>query len=1089
MSQETKIQARYAIVTLLMRGDAYLPGALVLGHSLRKHCTMRNSPQTATPESHLYDTVCMVTKDAITTESKEKVPGVSQAAIDKLKRVYDVVLPVEYMRFATRVMRTEGQQRAYGSMLKDLYTKWQILSLREYQKVLFIDADALVVSDISDLFNVEAPAAAFTHSGSTLRRWRVGTPYPYNDVKHGEIIDDTPDSMFLRNGLQYGTVAPGNLVLLKPDLEVREALKKMIEGAGVAGTEGYGHGGFSGPDEQSITEIYMRLLPGWLDQVEKHLAGISWDEKERTIVSNTGQSQILSPADYVAKVRRESLTSFVALAKRGNAVVPGIWHYISSAYDMVPQEVGSYRDIGARARAFHFLSPKAKPWYPDAMKWVDNNIWWQYAWDYHDTYREFWPGMTIQSAPPRLTNECTWCQLIRRPESKYKGHTLLTCPVLRGEIVEPIREVPAGWETMLQQAMPSIPVPVENKHFDMPNLMRTLPYDTAVHVINKIVDIAGAYLPVQVDILQPRLGAFVAAARSAINISKVGVYVGSDSDFLKACMVSPSGPGYEPITAFFGRSIIVFNDYLDNNLSRAERTGPQGWISFAIQNSIACIFIVNDGQTLSLPVGFKVYEEAGPLTERTKRSLYRLIWVINETFQTKYLTDPLRVKSGPTTVASKLLPASRSELAPTVTFAETAAAVSAVSVFDEKRGTGTTGDTRPSVKSVNEKVELGPDKGTAAVFMTVQDETKWMRDLRVYLESTLKDQFKITDDHRKALLHKNYDIVWQAAFRSDTVDPRPDHNYQRLETYGDKALGRQFDFYVMQLPRQYTSKEITRLVKEYQSGHAQGGYTDKLGLFKYLRYLLPPGVKPPDAWKSDVYESFMGALDYIGRAEGKQHVIDQAMQYHMKQLFVGGFDEDLMVADSDKGFVDQVFMKLGYSSAIREEHVNARVTQDEDSKIWSVTIYKPRVPKDKELVTRGLLTREIPNVLAALKGKGKDAVLDRAWALARKNLGITWKRANEISQSLRVSAEAKGLNEQVRKHLATRGYADFRIERPAELSYEQLEGTDVIFLMGIRHDGTQVRLLSARIPTSARSTKMEIRETGNKVLLEAALKL
>ena len=124
---------RYAHVSLLMAGEAYLPGCLVVGAALRYHVQTRAA------------LVCLV---------DDTVPAPARAM---LAEVYDRV-PV--------VARLRAHEDSYPPHLlsdawRDVYTKLHVFDagLLPYARVTFVDADLLPLRCFDHLFTLPAPAA------------------------------------------------------------------------------------------------------------------------------------------------------------------------------------------------------------------------------------------------------------------------------------------------------------------------------------------------------------------------------------------------------------------------------------------------------------------------------------------------------------------------------------------------------------------------------------------------------------------------------------------------------------------------------------------------------------------------------------------------------------------------------------------------------------------------------------------------------------------------------------------------------------------------------------------------------------------
>ena len=177
---------RYAHTTLLLGGDAYLPGCLVVGAALRWHV------QTGAA------LVCLV-DDSVSLRAREM-----------LGQIYDRVLLVPCLRAHESGYPTELLSAAY----RDLYTKLHIFDaeLFPYTRVSFIDADLLPIRCFDHLFTLPAPAAVIESVDPTSQ-------YTYfrhmSGVRHGEpvpssILEVTSDED-VTGGIN------GGLLIIEPD--------------------------------------------------------------------------------------------------------------------------------------------------------------------------------------------------------------------------------------------------------------------------------------------------------------------------------------------------------------------------------------------------------------------------------------------------------------------------------------------------------------------------------------------------------------------------------------------------------------------------------------------------------------------------------------------------------------------------------------------------------------------------------------------------------------------------------------------------------------------------------------------------------
>jgi len=119
-----------AFVTLATN-DPYALGALVLCHSLKETGTA-------------HSIVCLITD------------GVSQEMIGRLERTFDLVVSVAQIDSNDREMLELLRRPELGVTL----TKLHVWRLTQFNKVVFLDADTLVLQNIDDLFDRPELSAA-----------------------------------------------------------------------------------------------------------------------------------------------------------------------------------------------------------------------------------------------------------------------------------------------------------------------------------------------------------------------------------------------------------------------------------------------------------------------------------------------------------------------------------------------------------------------------------------------------------------------------------------------------------------------------------------------------------------------------------------------------------------------------------------------------------------------------------------------------------------------------------------------------------------------------------------------------------------
>ena len=137
----------YAITTLLFGGDSYLPGILLLGSSIKK--IMSKSYEK-------YITLCcMVTND------------VSAEARTLISKIYDRIFDVEYLQIPPKLIKHKNPNTQ--TIYSKTFTKLRIFEMTEYDKVLFLDSDMLVLKkDFFSLFNLNTPSCVFLGNSESL---------------------------------------------------------------------------------------------------------------------------------------------------------------------------------------------------------------------------------------------------------------------------------------------------------------------------------------------------------------------------------------------------------------------------------------------------------------------------------------------------------------------------------------------------------------------------------------------------------------------------------------------------------------------------------------------------------------------------------------------------------------------------------------------------------------------------------------------------------------------------------------------------------------------------------------------------------
>ena len=204
-TKTTNTTMNYAIITLLF-GNSYLPGILLLGSSIRK--VMPNEYK------KYIQLCCMVTND-VTPESRSMI-----------SKIYDRIIDVKYIQIPTNLIdhKDELTRNTYSKT----FTKLRIFEFTEYEKVLFLDADMLVVKDeIFSLFNLRTPASIFLGKLSNNPKDRYfkdedqlqifKDKYCKTDGIHGKLI---PYSSFDNEKASQGMNIETSVLLISPNIKL-----------------------------------------------------------------------------------------------------------------------------------------------------------------------------------------------------------------------------------------------------------------------------------------------------------------------------------------------------------------------------------------------------------------------------------------------------------------------------------------------------------------------------------------------------------------------------------------------------------------------------------------------------------------------------------------------------------------------------------------------------------------------------------------------------------------------------------------------------------------------------------------------------
>lgn len=233
MTKDIIPQDKVAIATLLMNGNSYVKAAIALAGSIQRHMKDRKIKYQSTCDTHVgkkddiinIELVCLITDDVTDREI--------------LLKCYNHVYIVDRIKAVGMPALGGNSSSKIYHWISDAPTKWNIFGLTEYKKVLFLDADMILLDDISSLFSLPCPAAMFDHQSSTnyvenplwtgykekgpgFINWYTSSLThqseisPLGGMKTGTTIStESLNSLRLRSNSQFAL--HGGIILIEPD--------------------------------------------------------------------------------------------------------------------------------------------------------------------------------------------------------------------------------------------------------------------------------------------------------------------------------------------------------------------------------------------------------------------------------------------------------------------------------------------------------------------------------------------------------------------------------------------------------------------------------------------------------------------------------------------------------------------------------------------------------------------------------------------------------------------------------------------------------------------------------------------------------
>jgi FkbM family methyltransferase len=242
---------KYAYVSLMFKKPGYLPGMLTMIKSLQDNGTT-------------HDIVVMLTDDL-----PDEVGAI-------LRRAGAIVVTVPYIEKKELDINRHIMTR-YGDWAHVAFTKFNMLNLTQYDKVLFIEPDEHDDENIDELFQRPTPAGLFHNINGYPQKSKSGAYVvnsPYIGIPDGGYI---PPSAYQEAKDNWGHDAIGSRILIKPDAKIFEMFKTKLKAL-----KKFGHSRVIGTmvDEMAFTWLYMEVLKWPMYNIHIRYSFVPWKDQD-----------------------------------------------------------------------------------------------------------------------------------------------------------------------------------------------------------------------------------------------------------------------------------------------------------------------------------------------------------------------------------------------------------------------------------------------------------------------------------------------------------------------------------------------------------------------------------------------------------------------------------------------------------------------------------------------------------------------------------------------------------------------------------------------------------------------------------------
>lgn len=359
-------------------------------------------------------------------------------------------------------------------------------------------------------------------------------------------------------------------------------------------------------------------------------------------------------------------------------------------------------------------------------------------------------------------------------------------------------------------------------------------------------------------------------------------------------------------------------------------------------------------------------------------------------------------------------------------------------------GIGTGIGTAGRIETGNQEIITDPSQD---LFYTNPEQ--WLEGLRYFLYNNILPKcLSQTDpnyeESRTKLINQTAMSIWIKCFTHKSFNPNGTDNYETIEHMGDTAMKTAFDSAVIQKYPGINEYEITLMNNYYISKPIQRDISFKLGLYKWMRSLIPVTIHVHE----DLLEALFGGLFKVGdRVIGKGNGYSLASNLSATIYNVDDIDINEILAHP-RSQIKEIIEKMRWheGSGLKFEDIEKiTMNRDDPSKKWRYEIRLTKMALD--YIKAAGANIPVGGIIAIAEGSDKKVTSDSAYKQAveflKNTYGITREWTFERSDKMAMQA----LETNTRDRLLKDGY------NKVDYQYFQVRGSQYMQLLGIIKTG------------------------------------